>query len=97
MSDFAEKRSFLRMPMDCELNFSTVDGGETYHGKVVNLSNRGILFTAERSFNVGARLEIVLTPANSVTPPMQARVTVTRVEAVEGSQQIACRIDDDES
>jgi len=97
MSDFAEKRGFLRMPIDCELSFSPVGGSENYEGKVVNLSSGGILFTSARSFDVGSRLEIVLTPGNSVTPPMQARVTVARVDAADGSHLIACRIDDEET
>jgi hypothetical protein len=95
MSDYSEKRGFVRMSIDCELSFSPLDGAQKYQGKVVNLSNGGILFTAAQSFDIGTRLEIELTPANSVTPPMQARVTVTRVEASDSSFEIAGKIDED--
>ena len=95
MSDYAEKRGFVRMPIDCELSFSPLDDAQTYQGKVLNLSNGGILFTAAQSFDIGTRLEIELTPANSVTPPMQARITVTRVEASDSSFEIAGKIDED--
>jgi hypothetical protein len=95
MPDYSEKRGFVRMPIDCELSFSPLDDAQTYQGKVVNLSNGGILFTAAQSFDIGTRLEIELTPANSVTPPMQAWVTVTRVDASDSSFEIAGKIDED--
>ena len=94
MIEYAEKRDFLRMPIDCELSFSTLDGGKRLQGKVINLSSKGILFTSSESFDVGTRLNIVLTPSNSITPPMQARVTVSRVVAGEVLYDIACEIDD---
>ena len=94
MIEYAEKRDFLRMPIDCELNFSEVDGGRRRQGKVINLSSKGILFTSRESFDIGTRLDIVLTPSNSITPPMHARVTVTRVVAGEVLFDIACEIDD---
>ena len=97
MSDNPEKRGFVRMPIDCELSFSPLDSAQSYQGKVVNLSAGGILFTAKQSLEVGDRLKIVLTPANSVTPPMQARVVVARVEGGESFFEIACRMDGNES
>ncbi len=97
MRQFSERRDFLRMPIDCELSFSLLDSPGSYQGRVVNLSNGGILFTTENAVGAGARLEIELTPANSITPPMRARVTVSRVEARGGIYEIACKIDDDAS
>jgi hypothetical protein len=94
MIEYAEKRDFLRMPIDCELSFSAVDGGKRLQGKVINLSSKGILFTSGESFDIGTRLDIVLTPSNSITPPMRARVTVSRVVAREVLFDIACEIDD---
>ena len=93
MIEYAEKRDFLRMPIDCELSFSKVDGGKRHQGNVINLSSRGILFTSSENFDIGTRLDIVLTPSNSITPPMQARVTVSRVVAREVLFDIACEIE----
>ncbi|MGD2170771.1 MAG: PilZ domain-containing protein [Gammaproteobacteria bacterium] len=94
MIEYAEKRDFLRMPIDCELNFSEVDSDRSYQGNVINLSSKGILFTSSQSFDTGTRLDIVLTPSNSITPPMRARVTVSRVVAREVLYDIACEIDE---
>ena len=94
MIDYAEKRDFLRMPIDCELSFSEANGSRQYTGNVINLSSKGILFTSNEKFDEGTRLEIVLTPSNSITPPMQASVVVSRVADNEVLFEIACEIED---
>ena len=94
MIDYAEKRDFLRMPIDCELSF-TQSGSESLHvGNVINLSHKGILFTSTEKFDEGAELEITLTPSNSATPPMQASVVVSRVKHNDEVYEIACEIAD---
>ena len=45
MINYAEKRDFMRMPIDCRMRFSEVGDEREFEGKVINLSNRGILFT----------------------------------------------------
>jgi len=94
MTEFAEKRDFLRMPIDCALSFSPADDDESYQGKVINLSSKGILFSSEKAVDVGTGLVIVLTPANSITPPMRTRARVARIDARETSYDIACEIED---
>jgi hypothetical protein len=92
MIDYAEKRDFLRMPIDCELNFAVEDSTKQYQGKVINLSSQGVLFTSNQKFAPGTILEITLTPSNSTTPPMQATVVVARVSSNEVLFEIACEI-----
>ena len=94
MIDYAEKRDFLRMPIDCELNFSASGSSKQYQGNVINLSSKGILFTSSEKFEPGVSLEIVLTPSNSLTPPMEASVTVSRVVDNDVMFEIACEIDE---
>jgi len=93
MIDYAEKRDFLRMPIDCELTFSITGDSTTYQGNVINLSHRGILFTSQDQFAEGTRLEIVLTPSNSLTPPMEAEIVVARVTYNESVYEIAGEIE----
>ncbi|MEM7561683.1 MAG: PilZ domain-containing protein [Pseudomonadota bacterium] len=92
MIDYAEKRDFLRMPIDCELSFAESGSEERFVGNVVNLSGKGILFTSSERFEAGTALEILLTPSNSETPPMEATVSVTRVTDYEPVYEIACEI-----
>lgn len=92
MIDYAEKRDFLRMPIDCELSFSKAGSSRQYQGGVINLSSKGILFTSTENIDQGTVLEITLTPSNSATPPMQAEAVVTRVADNEVLFEIACSI-----
>ncbi len=92
MIDYAEKRDFLRMPIDCELSFSVAGSSKLYQGNVINLSSKGILFTSNEKFDEGSTLDIILTPSNSMTPPMQAEVIVARVSSNEVLFEIACEI-----
>ena len=92
MIDYAEKRDFLRMPIDCALSFSQSGSDRELKGKVINLSSRGILFASRVNFAVGTQLDIVLTPSNSDTSPMEARVEVSRATAGEVYYDIACKI-----
>lgn len=92
MIDYAEKRDFLRMPIDCELSFSVEGSTKQYQGNVINLSSKGILFTSNEKFESGTTLQIVLTPSNSTTSPMEAEVVVARVSSNEVLFEIACEI-----
>ncbi len=94
MIDYAEKRDFLRMPIDCELSFSIAGSSKQYQGNVINLSSKGILFTSNTEFESGTRLEITLTPSNSITPPMEATVVVMRVVNNDVLFEVACEIED---
>ena len=94
MIDYAEKRDFLRMPIDCELSFSESGSSKQYSGNVINLSSKGILFTSNSEFQPGTRLDITLTPSNSLTPPMEATVIVMRVVNNDVMFEIACEIDE---
>ena len=94
MIDYAEKRDFLRMPIDCELSFMLTGNSTRYEGNVINLSNQGILFTSSERFDEGAALELLLTPSNSETSPMEAQAVVTRVTDYEPVFEIACAIND---
>jgi hypothetical protein len=94
MIEYAEKRDFLRMPIDCELIFSESGDDRKYQGNVINLSSKGILFASNAKFDAGTRLDIVLTPSNSLTPPMEAMVVVSRVVDNDVMFEIACEIED---
>ena len=93
MSDYAEKRDFQRMVIDCAFSFSKKDEKQSLKVHVVNLSSKGILFTSNETFDEGTMLDIVLTPSNSLTPPMEALVTVTRIIDNNSVYEIACEIE----
>ncbi len=92
MIRYAEKRNFLRMPIDCELYIFQSGDGMRYQGHIINLSSKGILFTSPMIFAEGSVLEITLTPGNSSDPPMEASAVVIRVSDNETNYEIACEI-----
>jgi len=92
MIDYAEKRDFMRMPIDCDLRFSVVGDDREFQGNVINLSNKGILFTSRQKFEVGNLLTLVLTASQADTPPMHATVKVARVINNRVNYEVACII-----
>ncbi len=92
MIDYAEKRDFLRMPIDCELHFGRAGEEPVFQGNVINLSSKGILFTSPQRFSEGSSLDLVLTPSNSEEKPMHARAVVSRITDNNALFEIACEI-----
>ena len=80
------------MAIDCLLSFSRKCEQDSYEGHVVNLSSKGILFTASDEFEEGDQLDLVLTPTNSKTSPMLASVVVIRVTFNDSVYELACEI-----
>ncbi len=94
MIDYAEKRDFLRMPIDCQLSFTAAGSSLQQAGKVINLSSKGILFTTDERLAQGDRLEILLTPYSPETPPLEASVVVSRVTDNDAVFEVACEIEE---
>jgi hypothetical protein len=92
MIEYAEKRDFMRMPIDCRMQFSVVGDDREFQAKVINLSNKGILFTSRQRLEVGNLLTLVLTASQTDTPPMHATVKVTRVINNRVHYEVACII-----
>ena len=80
------------MAIDCLLSFSKKGERQSFEGHVINLSSKGILFTASDQFEEGEQLEIVLTPTNSQTSPMHALVVISRVTFNDSVYELACEI-----
>ncbi len=92
MNNIAEKRDFLRMAIDCQLSYSKKGEKQSLEGHVVNLSSKGILFTATEKFEVGDQLDIKLTPANSPNAPMEVSVVIVRASYNGSVYELACEI-----
>jgi len=80
------------MPIDCDLRYSVVGDDRDFEGKVINLSDKGILFTSRQELEVGSLLTLVLTANKGEAPPMHATVKVTRVIDQRVQYEIACII-----
>ena len=94
MTEFAEKRDFYRMGVDCPARFR-VQGGDTVDdGIIKNLSASGLLILAPQEVSPGTHLRVRIIPVNSITPPLSANASVLRSEPSDaGGYEIACSID----
>jgi hypothetical protein len=79
-TEYAEKRNFFRMNMDCNMEYTINGSGEHESGTVLTLSGDGISFTTKQAVSAGAIVNISITPENTVTPPLVVTVEVLRCE-----------------
>ena len=91
---YEEKRNFPRMRMDCALSYATAGERGTSEGRCKNLSAQGVLFNTLKPIQVGALVDINITPQRAVVAPFNAVVEVVRVSTAEGvnNYEIAARI-----
>jgi hypothetical protein len=94
MSDFAEKRDFYRMGIQCPAKFRIQGATEVSDSQVLNLSAAGLLMVAPQEISPGTRLAIRIEPIQAITPPLSANASVLRSTATEaGTFEIACAIE----
>jgi len=79
------------MPIVWSFRYSVVNDPREHHGKVINLSTRGILFTSRQRVEEGSQLDIVLVPSHPATTPARAKVEVARVTNKRVFYEIACK------
>ncbi len=59
-TDAAERRTAVRFPIEQEVRYKVYNRNtiEVGSGRTVNMSSNGVLFTTERSLNLGERVEL---------------------------------------
>lgn len=99
MNDFSEKRDFPRMALDSLLDYLPAGESDLRQGRLRNLSARGVLFLTAEELQPDQQLKIMVTPVNTITPPMSAQARVLRCDEVapedgdERSWLVACALD----
>lgn len=76
--DFSEKRSFYRMPVECQLEYTENGQDETRTGHVKNISGDGVLFHTDHAVNIGTEMNIIVKAGSNLTPPLHATIEVIR-------------------
>jgi len=93
MLEYDEKRDYIRMDIDCDINYKLADSNEIKTGLCTSLSGAGVSFIADDSYDIGLAMEVNILPKNSVTPPMTAFIEVVRSSALDdGTFEIAASI-----
>jgi hypothetical protein len=94
--NYNEKRAFPRMNVDCPAKIR-LHGDNSARGAIVkNLSGGGVLIWLDQQMQQGHIFDITVEPGTDLTPPLDARVKVTRCTRLaegEGSFAIACQIE----
>jgi hypothetical protein len=94
MNEYAEKREFFRMGIDCPAQFRVQGADNVDDGIVKNLSASGLLILASQEISPGTHLRVRIVPVNKITPPLSAHASVLRSQPAEtGDYEIACSID----
>ena len=92
--DYAEKRDFIRMFINAPVDYAITDSGDWKSGIGIDLSGGGLSFTTEGTLSAGDKVDVKLHPITPVTPPLEVKVTVIRVDAEEdGRNMISTKID----
>jgi len=78
--EYDEKRDFIRIDVNCEIEFKKLEPEEEVQtGQVLNLSGRGMMFVSDKEIEKNCILEVNIKPANTLTPDLHANVKVVRV------------------
>ncbi len=79
--EYSEKRDYIRMFVNADLEFKVNQGTETFTGKSKNLSGKGLGFNTQCELKDGDILELKLTADEAKVAPLELTVKVVRVEA----------------
>jgi hypothetical protein len=83
VNNIKERRSTLRLNVNCEI-YCKLQGSEELHKALcVTLSGGGISFISRQAFEIGADVEINIAPELVQIPAMRFFVTIVRCQIIE--------------
>jgi hypothetical protein len=83
MNNVVEKRSSMRMNVNCEI-YCKLPGTETLHKALcVTLSGSGISFISQQPFEIDAAVEVNILPDTVLIPSLCFFITIVRCQAIE--------------
>ncbi|NOQ35950.1 MAG: PilZ domain-containing protein [Methylococcaceae bacterium] len=86
MMDFAEKREYFRMRINCDIHCKREGESDICVARCTSLSGAGVSFMTTQALNLGEKLEVTIHPENSITPSMSGIITIVRVIALENKE-----------
>jgi hypothetical protein len=97
MLDYAEKRDYPRMSVECAARYRLDGDTESHCAIAKDLSGNGLLLHVEEEVAPGSGFLVEIRPGKNITPPLFARAEVLRCqplgEASGGVFALACRIE----
>lgn len=84
-----ERRDFLRMTTESQINGREVTSGTSFNGQCINLSASGVLFSSEQQFDPGTMLDINISLPKAIVPPLDATIEVVRLDKQQQGYNVA--------
>lgn len=84
--NFSEKRRFIRMKMDCPVQFHEVDSEQVLTGTCVDLSASGVLVQCDQFYPLGTKLRIEVMPKLALSPSLTALIEIKRISPIPQSR-----------
>ncbi len=78
--EYSEKRDFIRMYVNADIEFYVGGKKESFTGKSRDLSGKGISFSTSKELSAGDILQLTLTVEITKVAPLELEVKVVRVE-----------------
>jgi c-di-GMP-binding flagellar brake protein YcgR len=83
MNNIVERRSTMRMAVNCEIYCKLQDTEKLHKALCVTLSGGGISFISEQAFEIDTNVEINILTDTALTPASRFFITIVRCEALE--------------
>ena len=80
MRDYSEKRDYIRMKVDTQIELKTVAPERVLYGTCKDLSGTGMAIEVNEAFAVGSQFTTCLPSQNANFPPFETLVNVVRCE-----------------
>lgn len=96
MRDYAEKRDFYRMAVECAARYRVAGTEAVQSATVRDLSASGLQLRTGQALESGVTLNVEIRPGKAITPPLQAVARVIRCSPAEAPEEgfaIACAIE----
>ncbi len=89
-NDYDEKRNFIRMFVNADVQITDPATSQVYKGQGKNLSGDGVAFTTKEKFELNQKLNLNISSERSAMASLNAEFEVKRVDQLEdGSFEIA--------
>ena len=83
MVKFIEKREYIRLTVDCEIDYRMMNDEEYRKGRCSSLSGGGITFIIDHELQPGEEVEVIIQSQLPGAPPMRANAKVVNVQTLD--------------
>jgi hypothetical protein len=86
---YEEKRSYIRVPVECDVNLEDGASGKQFVARGKNLSASGVLFYTDEQLQPGDCLEMHIEAHQALLSVLNASIEVVRVEPGDDGRSLA--------